>query len=40
MRDLEGWMFQMDDNFTITETHNKGQQLAYIGLGTEEDALE
>ena len=40
MKDLEGWILQMDDYFTITQTHNKVQRLAYIGLCTEGDVLE
>ena len=40
MTDLEGWILQMDDYFTITQTHNEVQRLAYVGLYTEGDALE
>ena len=40
MKDLEGWILQMDDYFTITQTCNEVQQLAYVGLCTEGDALE
>ena len=40
MKDLEGWILQMDDYFTITQTHNEVQRLAYVGLCTEGDALE
>ena len=40
MKNLEGWILQMDDYFTITQTCNEVQQLAYIGLFTEGDALE
>ena len=40
MKDLEGWILQMDDYFTITQTRNEEQQLAYVGLCTEGDALE
>ena len=40
MKDLEGWMLQMDDYFTITQTRNEVQRLAYVGLCTEGDALE
>ena len=40
MKDLEGWILQMYDYFTITQTLNEVQRLAYIGLCTEEDALE
>ena len=40
MKDLEGWILQMDDYFTITQTWNEVHQLAYIGVCTEGDALE
>ena len=40
MKDLEGWILQMDDYFTITQTCNEVQRLAYVGLCTEEDVLE
>ena len=40
MKDLEGWILQMANYYTITQTHNKAQQLAYIGLCTERDSLE
>ena len=40
MKDLEGWILQIDDSFTITPTHNEVQRLAYVGLCTEGDALE
>ena len=40
MKDLEGWILQMDDYFTITQTRNEVQWLAYVGLCTEGDALE
>ena len=39
MKDLEGWILQMDNYFTITQTGNKVQRLAHIGLYTEGDAL-
>ena len=40
MKDLEGWILQMDDYFTITQTHNEVKRLAYGGLCTDGDALE
>ena len=40
MKDLEGWILQMDDYFTITQTRNEVQRLAYVGLCTEGEALE
>ena len=40
MKDLEGWILQMDDYFTITQTLNEVQRLAYVGLCTEGDVLE
>ena len=40
MKDLEGWILQMDDNFTIIQTRNEVQGLAYVGQCTETDALE
>ena len=40
MKDLEGWILQMDDYFTITQTSNEVQRLAYVGLCTEGDLLE
>ena len=40
MKDLEGWILQINDYFTITQTRNGVQQLAYVGLCTEGDALE
>ena len=40
MKDLEGWILQMDDYFTITQTRNEVQRLVYIGLSTEGEALE
>ena len=40
MKDLEGWILQMYDYVTITQTRNKVQRLAYVGLYTEGDALE
>ena len=40
MKDLEGWILQMDDYFTITQTRNEVQWLAYAGLYTEGEALE
>ena len=40
MKDLEGWILQIDDYFPITQTRNKIQRLAYIALDTELDALE
>ena len=40
MKDLEGWILQMDDYFAITQTRNEVQQLAYVALCTEGDALE
>ena len=40
MKDLEGWILQMDDYFTITQIRNEVQRLAYVGLCTEGDTLE
>ena len=40
MKNLEGWILQIVDYFTIMQTCNEVQQLAYIGLCTEGDALE
>ena len=40
IKDLEGWILQMDNYYTITQIRNKVQRLAYIGLCTEGDALE
>ena len=40
MKGPEGWILQMDDYFTITQTRNEIQRLAYIGLYTKGDALE
>ena len=40
MKDLKGWILQMDDYFTITQTCNEVQRLAYVGLCMEGDALE
>ena len=40
VKDLEGWILQMDDYFTITQIRNEVQRLVYVGLCTEEDALE
>ena len=40
MKELEGWILQMDNYFTITQTRIEVQRLAYVGLGTEGDALE
>ena len=40
MKDLEEWILQVDDYFTITQTRNKVQRLAYFGLCTEGDVLE
>ena len=40
IKDLEGWILQMDDYFTIKQTRNEIQQLAYIGLCMEGDTLE
>ena len=40
MKDLEGWILQMDDYFTVTQARNEVQRLAYVGLCTEGDALE
>ena len=40
MKDLEGWILQIDDYFTITQTQNEIQGLAYIGLYTKGNALE
>ena len=39
MRDLEGWILQMNDYFTTIQTQNEVQRPAYIGLCTEGDAL-
>lgn len=33
-------MLQVNDNFAITQICDEEQQLAYIGLSTEEEALE
>ena len=35
MKDLEGWMLQMEDYFTITQTRNEVQRLACVGLSIE-----
>ena len=40
MKDLEGWILQMNDYFTMTLTRNKQQQHAHVGLCTESEALE
>ena len=40
MKDLEGWILQMDDYVTITQTCNEIQRLAYVALCTEGQALE
>ena len=40
MKNLDVWILQMDDYFTITQTWNEVQCLAYIGLCTKGDALE
>ena len=40
VKDLEGWILQMDDYFTIIQTRIEVQRLAYICLCTEGDALE
>ena len=40
MKHLEGWILQMDDYFTITQTCNDVQRLAYVGPCAEGDALE
>ena len=39
-KDIQEWILQMDDYFTITELRNKIQRLAYIVLCTKRDALE
>ena len=40
MKDLEECILHMDDYFTITQTRNEIQQLAYIGLCVVGDVLE
>ena len=40
MQNLAGWILQMDNYFPIMQTWNEVQQLAYIGLYIEGDALE
>ena len=40
MKDLEGLILEIVDDFTITQTSNEVQRLAYVGLCTEGDALE
>ena len=40
MKDLEGWILQMDDYFIIAQICNQEQQLADISLCTEGDAFE
>ena len=40
MKNLEGWILQMDNYFTIMQIRNKQQQLAYVGLYTESKVLE
>ena len=40
MKELEGWIIQIVDYFTSTQTRNEVQRLAYVGLCTEGDALE
>ena len=37
---LEGWIIQMEDDITITQTRNLVQRLAYIDLCTEGDVFE
>ena len=39
MKDLEGWILQMDDYFSITQTQNDIQRLTCIGLCTQGDML-
>ena len=40
MKDLEGWILQMDDYFIITQTRNEIQRLAYVTRYTKGDALK
>ena len=40
MKDLEEWILQMDNDFTIRQTWNEVQRLGYIGLFAKGDALE
>ena len=40
VKNLEGWILQMDDYFTLTQTRNKQQLLAYVGLCIESEGLE
>ena len=40
IKHLEEWILQMDDYFTITQTRNKQQQLAYVVPCTTGEALE
>ena len=40
MKNLEGWILQIDDYFIIIQTHNKQQRFTFVGLCTEEEALE
>ena len=40
MKNVEGWILQMDGDFTNTQIGNKVQQLDHIGLYAEGDTLE
>ena len=40
MKNREGWILQIDNYFTIRQTSNKQQRLAYIGLCTKGELLE
>ena len=40
MNNLEAWLVQIDDYFTITHTYNEQQRLAYVGLCTEDQGLK
>ena len=40
IKDLEVWILQLDYYFTITQTRNEVQRLAYICLCTERNTLE
>ena len=40
MKNLEGYVLQINNYFTIRVTCNEEQQLSYVGLRTEGKALE
>ena len=40
MKNLERWILQIDDYFTITQICKEQQQFTYIALYTEGEALE